>query len=265
MRVKRILILFIVFAFIIGAGFFILNDVFKKKLASLQVNSNLNLPVLVDGEEVGTSPFEGTFEPKEVVVKIGNYETKVTLQDRIKTIINRKFSSDLGNSYGETLSFEKTGLKDSIIAVATNPGGADITLDQKLYGVSPVNMDNMPEGKYKLSISFTDYEKDEFFIKSFNGYKLTVFADLMPLRSQKTEEVASESGQVKTSFVKILSTPNGFLRVRREPNTTSSEIGRVHEGERYEFIGKDTKTNWFNIKVASQSGWISDTYAVIEN
>jgi uncharacterized protein YgiM (DUF1202 family) len=66
-------------------------------------------------------------------------------------------------------------------------------------------------------------------------------------------------------MVEILTIPNGFLRVRSEPNTTSNEIAQVHPGEKYKFIKKDEKTGWYDIELtASVSGWVTDVYTALK-
>jgi uncharacterized protein YgiM (DUF1202 family) len=60
----------------------------------------------------------------------------------------------------------------------------------------------------------------------------------------------------------VKDTPTGFLRVRSQPSTGSSEIGRVNPGETYKLL--QSQTSWYQIQVslsATSSGWISSEYA----
>ncbi len=265
MKKKRIGILIVVIFLIGVSAFFIFNKFGGKKLASLEVNSNVNLPIFVDGEKVGVSPFTGTFSPKEVTVKIGSYETKLTLQVGIKTIVNRNFSSDLRDSYGETFSFEPTGLNEPTIAVVTNPSGTSLNIDRKFYGFTPINITTLPSGRHELAMSMEGYEPKNFTVNSDSQYKLTVFVDLSPVPAAPASVQQQAQVDLKKAVVLILKTPNDFLRVRSEPNTTSSEIARVHEGEKYELITDNHEAGWYDIKLnATQSGWVNQTYSTVE-
>ncbi len=76
------------------------------------------------------------------------------------------------------------------------------------------------------------------------------------------KSVSNIKPELNSVVVEILSTPNGFLRVRSEPNTSSNEVAEVHQGEKYKFIKTDFKTGWYDIELsASMSGWISNVYA----
>jgi hypothetical protein len=70
------------------------------------------------------------------------------------------------------------------------------------------------------------------------------------------------TGTVKK--VEILDTPTGFLRVREEASTASSEIGRVEPGDQFSVL--DSKlvsgVTWYKIAFTeTQDGWISGQYA----
>src|SRR5258708_2073169 len=131
-----------VYLFITGFG--------RPALAGLSVDSNTATTVFVDGKEVGQTPYNGTFPPKEVVVSLGNYETRVALQPEIKTIIQRDFTEGQVSS-GEIISFEKTGEAGATIALVTNPDGAKVSLDGSMKGFTPVNIDASP-GTHQLHI-----------------------------------------------------------------------------------------------------------------
>jgi hypothetical protein len=61
-------------------------------------------------------------------------------------------------------------------------------------------------------------------------------------------------------YIIIKDTPTGFLRVRSEPSTTASEIGRVNPGEKYAIA--DTQNGWYKIVYnGTDEGWISGQYA----
>ena len=149
MKKKRLFIFIIVILAIGIVGFLVINGFGKTKLASLEVDSSVSLPVIIDGQNVGTTPFTSTFAVKPVTVSVGSYQTRVDLTPGVKTVIKREFSQDLHNSSGMIASFEKNDTNSSTLAVVTNPDGALINFDGIAQGSSPMNV-NSTDGDHKL-------------------------------------------------------------------------------------------------------------------
>jgi len=62
--------------------------------------------------------------------------------------------------------------------------------------------------------------------------------------------------------VQILDTPSGFLRVRAQGSTGSSEIARVKPGDKLLFVSQDTAGDWYQVLYDGKNkGWISSQYA----
>jgi hypothetical protein len=261
MKLKRLIILIFTFLIIGIGGFFLVNNFGRAGVASLEVNSNAKLPIYINGEETRTGSYTGTYDPKLTTVQVGNYETQVQLQNGVKTIVNREFSIDGRRSSGEVISFEHTGLPNSIVAVVTDPSGAEVRVDSTLRGTTPLNIEGLSTGNHQLTVNLVSYTTRSFSINVVKGYKLTAAIDLAASPSENTKQNTSET-QLNQAFVEILSTPNDFLRVHDKPTTASDEIARVHTGEKYQLISTDKLSGWYNIQLtASSSGWISNTYA----
>ncbi len=180
----------------------------------------------------------------------------------MKTIVRRNFDSNQKSLDGEVVSFEKTIGNDAILAVVTNPDQVQVKVDGNIEGESPLNI-NLTSGTHQLEVSEKGYNSINFPTNLVGGYKLTAVIDLSATPSKPTQEEKKQD--LNQAMVTILSTPNGFLRVRSEPDIASSEIGQVHEGEKYELIKKDDKSGWYDIALtASVSGWVSNTYTVLK-
>lgn len=270
MKKRRFFILFLVVFFVGLIGFFIVNNFGKNQVGKLEVNSNFKMDVSVDGKVVGKTPYSGTYDPKEIVVEIGNYQTKLQLQSGIKTIVDRDFLQNSTESFGEVVSFEKTGLTNGIVAIVSIPSGAEVMADGKIYGVTPLNINDLSIGNHTLVVSQTGYQNRSFPINVVAGYKLIAAIDLQlsPTAASeiKQQDIRENTSDLTKTIVEILSTPNGFLRVRNQPTTASDEIARVNPGEKYDLIKIDGKTGWFDIKLDStSSGWISNVYAATQS
>ncbi len=264
MNKNRLVFIILLVIVVIGlVGFFVIGGAGKNKLAALEVDSNLVSRVTVNGKDVGTTPYNGTFAPGEIVVSIDNYQTRVTLQTGVKTIIQRDFDSTKSKSSGQIVSFEKIGGADTSLAVVTDPDSGQIILDGIPRGIAPIKIDGITVGKHDLNIAASGFSGKSFSINIVPGYKLVAVVDLNNSVSATIQQVATAKPFIDNEvLVEILSTPTGFLRVRDQPQVASNEIGQVHPGEKYKFLTRDDKTGWFQIQLnATSSGWISNTYA----
>ncbi|MFH1412415.1 MAG: pilus assembly protein PilM [bacterium] len=62
--------------------------------------------------------------------------------------------------------------------------------------------------------------------------------------------------------IKVISTPTGWLNVRKGPGTSFDQIVRIYPGEKYKFL--DEKDDWYKIELKDgKEGWISSEYAEI--
>lgn len=86
-----------------------------------------------------------------------------------------------------------------------------------------------------------------------------------PASSARPSPRSPTASAVKSSpppkpYVEILDTPVGFLRVRKEPSTSSEELARVNPGEFYSLL--DEESGWYKIEYEdAKEGWVSSQYA----
>ncbi len=261
---KKKLGIFLIVVLIFGSAFFVINALNKKKMAGLEVDSSTPNLVYVGGKQVGKTNYNGTFPAGEVDVQVGSYQTRVDLQEGIKTIIVRDFDSTSGDSYGVVVSFEKLSGKDTGLAVVSTPDASQITIDGVSRGFTPLKLDDLTPGTHQVNVSAGGYIARKFPVNIVAGYKLIAIVNLSIDKAFKTPTpTATPAATISNEiFVTILSTPTGYLRVRSQPSTASSEVGQVRPGEKYKFIQQDKETGWFDIQLdASSSGWISNLYA----
>jgi uncharacterized protein YgiM (DUF1202 family) len=107
-------------------------------------------------------------------------------------------------------------------------------------------------------------------ISTLLGYQLTVFAKLAKSSSESAALAAAPTPAPKT-FVLILKTPTGFLRVRTLPGTAGEEIAQVKPGDKFPYLGTDEASGWYKIQYEGVQpglpngiiGWVSNQYAQI--
>lgn len=271
----------ITFVFL-GVTFFI-----RPNFAGVLVKSEPIATLLIDGVEVGRTPYEGNYQPKEINIKLIPdfetsmlpYETKLDLISGVKTVISHTFAQTKDLSATEIVSFEKGSGRETGIVVISDPLDVDLFINDTKIGTTP-HKSNLSPGEYLITLTKKGYSSRTILVRVVEGYKLTVWVKL-PITLDKNEEISvtrneidkDDKNQINTSllsnqresknqYVVILETGIGFLRVREKPSILSEEIGRVIPKREYELIEVDERTGWYKIKFENGlEGYISNKFA----
>ena len=255
---------------------FLILGYFTSQKAGLFVESNPNSSVYVNSEQVGRTPFEGTFPVGEVTIKLvpeafdkplSPFETKVNLTAGVKTVVRRTFGETNHDSSGEIISYEKTGEKEASLAIVSTPDSANIKLDGESVGFTPIKLASVNPGEHEVSIEAEGFIERSFSVVIREGYRLIVVVDLAEQPAEEIDKVPESQRPEDKDIIKqveILPTPVGFLRVREEPNTSSKEVGRVKPGEKYKLIETNPEKTWYKIEYEeAKNGWILGEYAKV--
>lgn len=282
MRKFRAIFLILIVAVVIIAGVFFLVGYFRPKGAGILIETNPAASVVIDGEQLGRTPYKETRKPGEVLVKLipesfdkplAPYETRVVLVSGIETVIRRDFGESEEDSSGETLSFERVGSDEASLSLVSIPDSAQITIDGSTKAFAPYKTSAIAEGNHTVAVSLPGYFERAISLKTVKGYKLTAIVKLAVSEELVEEEeivkgIFEEELKPKAVEIIILETSVGFLRVRNEPSTLGKEVGRVEPGDVFELLEEDEKTGWFKIEYeegegeeAGPTGWISSQYA----
>ena len=229
------------------------------KPAALQVTSIPQASVFLDGKHIGKTPFySDQLKAQEYTIKVtvsdATYVDKITLTQGTLTVVNRDLSSNFLAQSGENLSLVPSSHGFFVISW---PADADITIDGKYIAKTPSLVKDLIDTEHKVLISKTGFVDREFAIKSSSKYQL--LADVT-LASQVAKGVTPKqtTHQAEAKQVEILSAPGGFVRLRRDPNTKSEEIGRIKSGETAEVIQETD--DYFQVKFEGKLGWIPTQY-----
>lgn len=146
--------------------------------------------VLINGQEVGNTPFESKdITPGENKITLKGektqYETSINfLSNFNKNIHNVGIYRDLGTSdifsSGQEFWFEKNK-SGSTIRIVSNPSGASVYVDGTEIGKTPFSSDTLTEDSYDLRVSFPGYEEQTARINIKNGYTLNISLKLFPI------------------------------------------------------------------------------------
>ncbi len=230
------------------------------KPAALQITSKPEASVFLDGKHIGKTPFYADqLKSGEHTLKLtasqADFVEKIDLASQTLTVINRELSNNFMAQAGENL-YLKEG---SGLFVSSMPNQADLTVDDRLVGQTPILIEKIDEGEHKLHLTKTGYQDRQFAVKISNQYQLVVQATLASeIAKGIISQSTSPAPQVQVEKVEITQTPQGFLRVRQDPTTTAAEIGRVNTGDQLEVIQKTA--DWIQVRFQGKQGWISTQY-----
>ncbi len=275
-KLTKVFLILLAIILVIVVAFFLIGY-FRPKNAGLLIQTTPAATVIIDGVQVGRTPYEVVRKPSEMVIKLvpetinkplKAYETKITLSPGIKTIINREFGESDEASSGSIISFEKISGDGAEMAIISIPDEASVAVDGQIRGFAPYKTSSITQAEHQLIISKTGYLEKTLSVKILNGYKLIVSVQLVLSDQPVPEEEKPQEETKKQIMVEILPTPNGFLRVRSAASVSSSEVARVNPGTQFLLVQEDSQTGWFEIEYQPETatgsaklGWISNQYA----
>lgn len=213
--------------------------------------------VSIEGKEVGKTPYsDENLEPKTIIVKIDKdglvWQGKLTLKPNTVLIINRDLAKDTTSSAGEVLSLEK----GKGITVISNPSEADVEIDGKSYGKTPLVAD-VSSGEHSIVISHPNYLKRSLSAKLPEGFNLTIASDMAISEVDLTTFTAPTIST--TPEVVVKETPTGFLRVREKASLSGKEIAQVKPGDVLVLLSEEG--SWIRVRLSDKTeGYVSATY-----
>lgn len=277
---KLIIILFFAF-FLSGCT---IQNLFLKKPAGLEITTNPPSRVLINGNDEGPTPFKNlNIQPGDYQISLvpdGNpelaaWETNIKLNRDVSTIIHHNFAPSLEASFGYILLLQPDpdGSK-SFLSVISDPNTANITIDSRPYGFSPLTKRELDPGTHTVDISSPGYKPISLSVNTTLGYNLiinvklaedTITINPSPVATTSAEtsdDSEEESTETDKPYVIISETTTGWLRVRTEPNTLAPEIGKVDSGETLPYLDS-SDDGWLQVLFEGVEGWISGTYATL--
>lgn len=251
----------------------------QPRYASVRIDSIPRATVYLDDREVGQTPYFGErMAPGEYRIKLlpgfadkgtfSLWETKVRLTAQTLTYVARELGDSEETSGGQILTLEKlAGGRMAQVAVVSTPDGVQVAIDGLPRGKTPLFLSDLGAGDHEVVVSRDGFGDQVIRGRVVPGYRLNVVVKLArveaggvlpPELTSPPEVVATSSGEPLKPYVVIKETPTGFLRVRADPETVATEVGRVIPGEKYSL--QEEIFGWVRIKLATYSGWVSEQY-----
>jgi hypothetical protein len=253
---------------------FFLIGYFKEKPGGVFIDTNPLSNVYINGNLVGKTPYTNSFKAGEITLKLvpestdSNlvvFETKITLIAGIQTVVRREFGESEDASSGDIISFDKIGNQEVGLIVISTPENAQVSMDGLPRGFAPYKTSDISPVEHQITVAAPGYTSRIMTVKTQVGYRLNVFAKLSKAVAQAP---VSSPPPVAKTYVQILSTPTGYLRVRTAPGTAGEEIAEVKPGEKYPYLNEDVATGWVEIQYEAPApglpngitGWVSGQY-----
>ena len=269
-------ILFILFCFILLTIVFLFIVLFLNRdegKGALQITSVPKSRVYLDGDFIGETPIckcqpqqllpVGEYDIK-IVSEQGtftDFEQRVEINSAVLSVVDRTFGQGSSSS-GSIITLSTIPDKNaSEILVISFPDKAKIFLDDNEVGETPFLIKNVTASDHEIRLTKDGFSDKTVKIRTVSGFRLEtdVYLGINDSALNLSSPSSSPSAQT-VSQIQILSTPTGFLRVRSSASASSSEIGQVNPGEKYDLVSQ--QTDLYEIKLADGAmGWISSQYA----
>lgn len=233
--------------------------------AGLRVDSVPISKVFINSKEVGTTPFqdenltEGEYLIKleqqdlQQIPKVLNWQGYVNLNGGTLSVINRQLASSIAAASGEVITLEK-GRGITIISIPTQ---AEVSVDNKIYGRTPITISDLEGGEHQFLIGRDGFLKKSIKIKLVEGYNVILNIDLAIAEADLTKITTIPVSSTQKVLVK--DTPTGFLRVRDKPSIDGREITRVSPGD--DLILLEELSSWARIRLQDgKEGYVSSSY-----
>lgn len=237
--------------------------------AGIRVESNKAAIVSLNDEEKGPAPFQDdNLKPGDYLVSLKDegasesakllWEGYAKLNEGTLTIVIRDLAEKNEASSGEVISLEK----GQGALITSSPSGAEVFVDGKSEGRTPLSLPDLVEGEHQFIISKENFLKRSIRSKVINGLSLNLSVDLAISEPDLTKLPTTPISS--TVEVTIKSTPTGFLRVRETPSANGKEIGQVKPKEIYPLL--EEGNGWVRIRLKdSKEGWVSSSYVQKNN
>ncbi len=265
------------------------------KKSGLQITSNPQAEILVDGKSLGKTPsVEQGLKPGLVTIRLTPieaglepWEGKVELKSGYYSIVDRQFGRTADSSSGYSLVSEKLPNNNNTeITVISTPSNLPIKIDGNPAGWSNNAIQSVAPGDHSFTLETPGYATKTIRAKLIQGTRLIITVQLaieeivptptptpiatpsatptLTIKGSITplpKQASSSATALTKPFVEILNTPTGWLKVREKPSVNSTEVAKVNPGDQFNYQDASI-SGWLQIEyLDSQWGFVSAQYA----
>lgn len=176
------------------------------KNSGLKVTSSPESSVILDGQQLGTTPQEidrlAPGKHRLVLSPTGgaaSWETEIVLNEKLQTVVDRQFGPSDSESEDFVLWLEKTPSSQSQLSVVTIPDRAIVRLNGQPKGFSPVTTSVSPAGTYEVTVSSAGYKEKKIPVLILDNHRLLITVQLAraPLLPSPTPEATQSADTIE--------------------------------------------------------------------
>ncbi|MEK7526084.1 MAG: PEGA domain-containing protein [Patescibacteria group bacterium] len=266
------LILTVLIVVLLVLSVFLLNKFILVKTSFVSVNSSVASSVFLDNKFKGQTPIKikvNTGVSQLKVVANANtfvpFETSIDVYPNTTSLVNIVFAQ--GANASNVVYFDRSDTSEPQVSIVSTPNLSKIEIDGQVRGFSPVKTILSP-GKHTIESEFVGYENQNVEIDVKPGLRTVVLFSLavdtafIPIASASPVPSSSPVA-LAAKQVQILDTPTGFLKVRQDPSSSSTELGQVNVGETYKYLESNQDNSWHKIEFNNSFGWVSGQYSKV--
>lgn len=226
--------------------------------SGIRIESNPPAAVFINNQEVGKTSYQQEgLSVGDYLIELrsekGSWKGYVHLNPGALSVVNREITENPSHASGEVITLEK----GSGISIITSPPNADVEIDGKLVGQTPLLLADIEPGEHTFLLGKANFVKRSIRSVVTQGFRLNLMADLAISEADLTSVAAPVVTTTKQLLVKP--TPTGFLRVRVSPNASSQEVARVRPGDKLELL--EDLSSWKKVKLTTgKEGYVSSAY-----
>ncbi len=231
--------------------------------AAITALSQPQAEVYLDSQDIGKTPIT------KKSVKPGTYQVTfrtsqaswakfVTFSGGTDSYINRQFINGENNSIGSVIVFEK----GNGLAILGSPENAQITVDNNIAGNLPLYLPNIAAGYHTVMVSAQNFTNTSQQINVNANLKTVAYIDLGKGTGQAATPVPVAT-TLPTAKKATVASPEGWMRIRTQPSTQSTELFRVNNGDSLAVL--DQSAGWTQVKtIDGKIGWGYTQYLRIQ-
>lgn len=243
-----------------------------KPRAGLRVEANIPADVYLGDKKIGATPLqnedltEGQFllriTPQEKAAEASDsareWQGYVKLNGGTLTVVNRDLQANPMLEAGEVITLAD----GSGATIVSTPNQAEVLVDGKSVGRTPLSISSLSPGEHQFIISKDNFVKRSIRANLVDGFSLNLAVDLAMTEPDLTKLQTTPT--VVTDQLTVKATPTGFLRVRSTASTGGVELGRVLTGETLTLL--EELEGWYKVRTADgKEGYVSSIYVEKKN
>lgn len=266
---RKVLIILLVFISLVGMVIWygarpLLNLSGVHGRAGLRIESSPKSKVSINGKESGSTPYQNeNLSAGEYLISLEVSESTasskpswsgyVRLNPGTLSVVNRELNEQKSAQSGEVITLDQ----GRGATITSTPPGADVMIDGKFLGRTPLSLSSLGSGEHQFLISKENFLKRSIRSTIVDDFNLNLSVDLAIAEADLTKLPVIPVSSSAEVIVK--QTPTGFLNVRSSASTNGKIVAKVNPGDTLVLL--EELPNWDRIRTADgKEGYVASSF-----